>query len=134
MAFADVRYIPFRRHLFAAWRTAKPALEPLATLCAVAEQCGGQRALSPGGSGPEFQTKKNKNNFPVTVKIRTSGYQTSNHNSQVFMLYGRLVHVGEIFNRFWAMNCAKMRLATGPAAGAIALRRPRSRYDGREAG
>jgi len=48
----------FRRQLFAAWRTAKPALEPLATLCAVAEQCGGQRALSPGGSGPEFQTKK----------------------------------------------------------------------------
>jgi len=25
---------------------------------------------------PEFQAKKNKNNFPVTVEIRTSGYQT----------------------------------------------------------
>jgi len=46
------------------------------------------------------------------------------------MLYGRLVHVGEIINRFWAVNCAKMRLATGPGAGAIALRRPRSRYEG----
>jgi len=25
---------------------------------------------------------------------------TSNHNSQLFMLCGRLVHVGETFNRF----------------------------------
>jgi len=32
---------------------------------------GGQ---SPGG--PEFQANFNKTNFPVVVKIRTSGYQT----------------------------------------------------------
>jgi len=29
------------------------------------------------------------------------------------MLYRRLVHVGETFNRFWAVNCTKMRLADG---------------------
>jgi len=58
-----------------------------------------------------FRAKIKNNNFPVTLKIRTSGYQTlecivtytfftSNHNSQLFMLYGRLVDVSETFNRF----------------------------------
>jgi len=27
------------------------------------------------------------------------------------MLYGRLVHVVETFDRFWAVNCTKVRLA-----------------------
>jgi len=40
--------------------------------------------------GPEFQAKKKffLNNFPATVKIWTSGYQTT------ITLYGRLVQVG----------------------------------------
>ena len=47
----------------------------------VAWQWGEQCGQSPGGtlsSGAlEFQAKEfKKNNFPVTVKIRTSGYQT----------------------------------------------------------
>ena len=29
------------------------------------------------------------------------------------MLYRRLVHLGETFNRFWAVNCTKMRLVAG---------------------
>jgi len=35
------------------------------------------------------------------------------YNSQLFMLYGRLVHVGENLTvcKFWAVNCTKMRLA-----------------------
>jgi len=35
--------------------------------------------------------------------------------SQLFMLHGRLVRVGETFNRFadFALNCTKMRLAAG---------------------
>jgi len=56
-----------------------------------AAECRGARV--PGGY---FKN----NNFPVTVKIRTSGYQASNHSSQLFMLRGRLVHVGETFKRF----------------------------------
>jgi len=49
--------------------------------------------------GPEFQAKKTKNNFPVTVKIRTSGCQ----KLECFIATlptGRLVHVGKTFNRF----------------------------------
>jgi len=34
--------------------------------------------------GPEFQAKKNKNSFPVMVKIRTSGYQTIMTNIYFF--------------------------------------------------
>jgi len=62
---------------------------------------------------PSSRPKNFKNNFPVTVKIKTSGYQASDHNSQLFMLYRRLVHVGNTFNRFWAVNCTKMGLANG---------------------
>jgi len=62
---------------------------------------GGQSPEGPPSAGaPSSRPKKFKNSFPVTVKIGTSGYQTSNRNSQLFMLYGRLVHVGETFNRF----------------------------------
>ena len=43
-------------------------------------------------------------------KPRVPGKNTSNHNSRLFMLYRRLVHVGETLNRFWALNCIKMRL------------------------
>jgi len=39
--------------------------------------------------------------------IATCTKFTSNQNLQLFMLYGRLVHVGETFNmcRFWTENC-----------------------------
>jgi len=49
------------------------------------------------GSQSSRQENLKKNNFPVTVKIRTSGCQTVHRNSTVC---GRLVHVGETFNRF----------------------------------
>ena len=48
---------------------------------------------------PEFHAKIKKNNFPVTVKITTSGYQTL----ECFIATlptGRLVRVGETCNRF----------------------------------
>jgi len=41
-----------------------------------------------------------RNNFPVTVKIRTSGYQTLECFIAALATYGRLVHVGETFNIF----------------------------------
>jgi len=68
---------------------------------------GGQGAQSPGGpecSAPEFQAKNlKKNNFPVTVQIRTSGYQTLEcfiATLPTWGVYGRLVHVAETCNRF----------------------------------
>ena len=48
----------------------------------------------------EFRQKDVKNNFPVTVKIGTSGYQTLECVIATLLtqgVYGRLVHVGEIF-------------------------------------
>ena len=63
---------------------------------------------------------------------------TSNHNSQLLMLYGRLVHVGETFNGFQAVNYTKMRLAAGlcpdPLGGGELQRSPRppSRYKGED--
>ena len=57
----------------------------------------------PSAGAPEFRANKIKNKFPATVKISTSGYQTL----ECFIatlptsgVYGRLVHVGETFNRF----------------------------------
>jgi len=44
---------------------------------------------------PESQAKKTKNNFPVTVKITTSGYQTLEcfiATLPTYGVYGRLVH------------------------------------------
>jgi len=43
---------------------------------------------------PSSRQKHFKSNFPVTVKIRHLDIK------QLFMLYGRLVHVGETFDRF----------------------------------
>jgi len=37
---------------------------------------------------------------------------------------GRLVHMGKTLNRFGAVSCTKVRLAAGPAGGAIALDPP----------
>ena len=55
-------------------------------------------------AGPPELQAKNTNNFPVTVKIRTSGYQTLEECFIATLptagVYGRLVHVGETFNRF----------------------------------
>jgi len=65
----------------------------------------------PSAGAPEFQAK-NKNNFPVTV--------------------------GETFNRFADFryklhkNSLDGRALPGPAGGAIALPKPRSRSKGRE--
>ena len=63
---------------------------------------GGQSPAGPQVQGPRVPGKK-LNNFPVTVKTRTSGYQTL----ECFIatlptagVCGRLVHVGETFNRF----------------------------------
>jgi len=57
---------------------------------------------SPGS--PRVQGKKLKKNiFPVTVKIRTSGYRTLECFIATLLtwgVYGRLVHVGETFDRF----------------------------------
>ena len=62
----------------------------------MARQWGGQRGQSPGG--PSSRQK-----IPVTVPIRTSGYETL----ECFIatlptegVCGRLVHVGETFDRF----------------------------------
>jgi len=61
-----------------------------------------------------------KNNYSVTknadIVLKRAQKFTSNYNSQLFMLYGRLVHVGETFNRFadfglWGAQ--KMRLTAG---------------------
>jgi len=61
-----------------------------------------QRA--PECGGPELQAKFLHNNFPVTVKIGTSGYQTLECFIATFPTYGVLCT--------WAvMNCTKMRLA-----------------------
>ena len=38
--------------------------------------------------------------LPDNADIVTCTKFASNHNSQLFILYGRLVHVGETFNRF----------------------------------
>ena len=65
-------------------------------------------AYGPGRVGkvpgnPNSRQKLFKNNFPVTVKITTSGHQTP----ECFIatratqgVYGRLVHAGETFNTF----------------------------------
>ena len=70
------------------------------------------RGASPGGGTPSFWQFK-KNNFRVAVNIGTSGHQTLECCIVTLPTYGRLVHVGETFNRFWAVNCIKMRLAAG---------------------
>ena len=64
---------------------------------------------------PRVQAAKEfkKNNFPVTVKIRTSRYQTLDcfiATLPTYGVYGSLVHVGETF---WTVSCTKMRLAAG---------------------
>jgi len=66
--------------------------------------------------GPELQTKKIKNNFPVTMKIGTSRYQ----RLECFIatlptqgVYGRLVHVDETFNRFADFGQGKERGGRG---------------------
>jgi len=90
-----------------------------------------------------------KNNFPVTVKIRTSGYQTLEcfiATLPTWGVYGRLVHVGEHFNRLILQilgcelhkNAFGGRALPGPAGGAIALPNPlavirvRGRREGKE--
>jgi len=63
---------------------------------------GAKSRRAPSAQAPEFQannSKNNNNNFPVTVKIKTSGYRPL----ECFIATlptGRLVHVGETFNRF----------------------------------
>ena len=57
----------------------------------------------PPGAGAPGQ-KNNKIIFDLpntadTVFVTCTKF-TSNHNSVLFTLYGRLVHVGETFNRF----------------------------------
>jgi len=60
---------------------------------ALAQQWGGQAGQSPGS--PDFQAiNLKKNNFPVTVKIRTSRNQTL-ECFVATLRNGRLVHVGE---------------------------------------
>jgi len=69
--------------------------------------------------GPPTSTQFKKNNFLVTVKSLASGYQTLSNVLSTLPtkgVYGRLVHVGETFNRFadfGAVSCTKMRLAAG---------------------
>ena len=70
--------------------------------------CGAPRgAPSPGAPEcsvpPRVPGKTIKNKFSVTVKIRTSGYQSLEcfvATLPTWGVYGRLVHVGETFNRF----------------------------------
>jgi len=56
----------------------------------------------PSAGAPEFQAKILffENNFPVTVKIGTSGYQTLECFITALPIYGRLRHVDETFTRF----------------------------------
>jgi len=84
---------------------------------------------------PRVPGKNLKNLFPVTVKIRTSGYQTL----ECFIAtlpnwgeYGRLVHVGETFHRSADFGCELHKYPLRPDWSAVALPRPTSRYKGRE--
>ena len=68
-----------------------------------------------------------KNNFPLqlTVKIRTSGYQTPECFIENTPNSGRLVQVGETHLQIWSCqlyrNAFDGRAPPGPAEGAIAL-------------
>jgi len=96
-----------------------------------------QSSAAPECRGPEFQAKKNENNFLVTAKIGTPGYQTPERCIAIlFLYYGvyrRRVHVGKTFNRFadFGLRIAQKNALPGPAGGAIALPRPPCRYKGR---
>ena len=67
--------------------------------------------------GLELQAKNKKiNNFPVAVKIRTSGYQTLEcFNASLDPNLGlnpSLTVLSQIC-RFWPVNCTEVRLADG---------------------
>jgi len=72
---------------------------------------GDTRPQCPRGYATEVQGPECRAPAFQAVKFWTCGYQlleytvtctefTSNRNLQLIMLYGRLVHVGETFNRF----------------------------------
>jgi len=64
---------------------------------------GGQSPGGPERRGSRVPAKKIKNNFSVTMKITTSGYQTLERFIATLAtsgVYERLVHVAETFNRF----------------------------------
>ena len=93
---------------------------------------GGQSTGAPQCRHPMSQAVNFKNNYPVTknadIVLKRAQKFTCNYNSQLFMLYGRLVHVGETFNRFadfglWSAqkNAFDGRVLSRPAGGAIAL-------------
>ena len=55
----------------------------------------------PSAGAPRVPGKKIFfNNFPVTVKIGTSGYQTPECFITALPIYGRLWHVDKTFTRF----------------------------------
>ena len=57
---------------------------------------------SPSAGAPSYRQKKLKVIFdlPDNEDTVTCTKFTSNHNSRLFILHGRLVYVGENFNRF----------------------------------
>jgi len=78
----------------------------------------------PSAGAPSSREKMFKNNFPVTVKIRTSGYQTLEcfiATLPTWGVYGRLVHVGENFNRLilQILGCELHKMAAGLCPGPL---------------
>jgi len=67
-----------------------------------AAECRGRRV--PG--------KLKKNNFPVTVKIRTSGYRTL----EFLLQHSKLVHVGETCYNLQTLGCELHKNAFGGRA------------------
>ena len=68
-------------------------------LSGVAMRWAKSRGPPTSAGAPEFQAFFEKNDcFPVTVRIRTSGYQTLECFTATLPT-GRLVHVGETCNR-----------------------------------
>jgi len=61
---------------------------------------GWAKFRGPREQGPPISRQFKKNNYPVTVKMRTSGYQKLECFIATFPTDGCLFHVGETFNRF----------------------------------
>jgi len=73
---------------------------------------GWAKSRRPSAGVPEFRANLKKNNFPVTVKIRTSGYRTL----EFLLQHSKLVHVGETCYNLQTLGCELHKNAFGGRA------------------
>ena len=73
---------------------------------------GWAKSRRPSAGAAEFRANLKKNNFPVTVKIRTSGYRTLEFSLQ----HSKLVHVGETCYNLQTLGCELHKNAFGGRA------------------